>query len=1007
VEKDMDNKEDIDAANSVSSQKSNRSSLGSMTQSLFGRKRANTGGSVGTPLGSVKEENELFDASPTGSRPRTVSQDSLAPGQNPKDMQGPDGAPLGYAYQAESPDEGALVMSASTDFGFQVVMRDSSGITLRSNFPSHLENETVAAGMQSGAISLKRIAAETANAQEESDSDNYNNINNDAGDYNNINNDADMSPGPCLRKDEKWAILAVNKFDSDRKRMSVLLRSPPELGSLPIVFCKGADSAMLEPGICSTRKLVSSGGLNPQGGEEMPTLERPAGIHDRGREVSALSTLSEDEVDEDDDIDEDGWEVAQMLGVQAHLGDFAREGLRTLVLGIRVLSEEDCEEWLKQYKSAAISLTNREELLTAAGKKLERDLHIVGATAIEDKLQSGVPHTISQMEKAGIKLWVLTGDKRETAVEIGYSTHVLTPKMHLTEVPDNGNKHVRTQMAMEFIRLVKIGKLREYQKAALSEEGPSTMKHRFGVFLFNFYKSYRATRRSMMTAFASMIGVLGMKERAEGVMGRVAESEAEEDDIVADIEKRRKTRTRAEKIIKEWIESEGGGNRNSKQIGASHSEDDLSLASEETPGVFNRATSARLLLNEMRSSGSMNQPEFRRLSLAHLTVQQAQSGEEEPLVDEDTLSLESFMPVGGGVTNDFDKKKRTILERLFAADREVRKGRLKRHMSKSKLASITENLNKSTKSLQPGSMTTGPRALVIEGDALKYLLGDPDLEGILFAVASQCDAVIACRVTPKQKALLVNLVRRNVTPEPVTLAIGDGANDVGMIQEAHVGVGISGKEGKQAVNASDFAISQFRFLEELILIHGRWGFFRLSTVVLFSFYKNAVMAGTLVVYAEQTLYSGTPLYDEWIIAMLNFVAAFPILFLGLFDRCLSKKYVKEHPEVFKATRDNELITLRTIVRWVVLVFVHIFTLYYLTVPQQSHGGGITSSWDGLMSNSDRDVPGNGEAGDLKSVGTVTYTALILMLAYKVSWCCLHSMLSSMNDGSYSCSNSFC
>jgi phospholipid-transporting ATPase len=87
-----------------------------------------------------------------------------------------------------------------------------------------------------------------------------------------------------------------------------------------------------------------------------------------------------------------------------------------------------------------------------------------------------------------------------------------------------------------------------------------------------------------------------------------------------------------------------------------------------------------------------------------------------------------------------------------------------------------------------------------------------------------------------------------------------------MIQEAHVGVGISGKEGTQAVNASDFAIAQFRFLETLVLIHGRWNFFRLSTVVLFSFYKNFVMSGIIVYFAGRTLYSGTPMFDEWVVS---------------------------------------------------------------------------------------------------------------------------------------------
>ena len=71
----------------------------------------------------------------------------------------------------------------------------------------------------------------------------------------------------------------------------------------------------------------------------------------------------------------------------------------------------------------------------------------------------------------------------------------------------------------------------------------------------------------------------------------------------------------------------------------------------------------------------------------------------------------------------------------------------------------------------------------------------------------------------------------------MTLSIGDGANDVNMIQTAHVGIGICGQEGVQAVNASDYAIAQFRFLENLLLVHGRNNYRNLSTTILYSFYK--------------------------------------------------------------------------------------------------------------------------------------------------------------------------
>jgi len=414
--------------------------------------------------------------------------------------------------------------------------------------------------------------------------------------------------------------------------------------------------------------------------------------------------------------------------------------------------------------------------------------------------------------------------------------------------------------------------------------------------------------------------------------------------------------------------------------------EDLELASEELPEVFNRAQTARSLYKGIIDSGRLSKVQMRSLSLAHLTAHQAEDGSHilgrRSLVDEDTLSLDSFVPELAGI-HEFDKKKRTILERMFAVDRNVRKGMLIKHMTKERREQISkqdkdEDLM-AVRSTQKSA--DGPRALVIEGDALKHLLGDHEFEEILFAVASHCDAVIACRVSPQQKALLVSLVRQNVRPEPVTLAIGDGANDVGMIQAAHVGVGVSGKEGKQAVNASDFSIAQFRFLETLILIHGRWDFFRLSVVVLFSFYKNAVMAGTIMVYASRTVFSGTPLYDEWVVSMLNFVAGFPIAFLGCFDRCLSKDYVRKHPEVYNATRENELITYRTLLRWVLMCTVHVMILYFFTVPQQSYAGGITPAFEGLSRNSG--APGDGEGSGLDCVGTVTYSCLIIGLALKV------------------------
>jgi magnesium-transporting ATPase (P-type) len=914
VEKDLDRKIARSGSEQVNS--STSSSVTGFVKSMFKSKSDKHDSNVSTKMEDVSEKQAVVDPTEAGGK-------------------GPDGAPSGFAYQAESPDEGALVAAASRTFDFQVITRDSSGIKLRTTSPSVLADPAVVAGLKDGSKTLLGLAAETASKV------NY--------------GEGDTTQPAGEERTETWEILAVNKFDSDRKRMSILLRSPTELGSLPILFCKGADSAMLDPAVCT--------GL-PAEQDDATLIEKAA----QGGE------------------DEEEWEIAQTLGLQAHLGDFASEGLRTLVLGMRILSEEQCSSWLEEYKAAATSMSNREEMLTKAAKKIESGLYIVGATAIEDKLQVGVPETIATLEKAGIKLWVLTGDKRETAVEIGYSTHVLTNKMHLTEVPDLGVDHVRTQLCMEFIRLVKLGKLPLYQRVVVDKEDEMTWES----IRFTLGKHRRNCSRSLRGLMYQCMFSIGIsKESAGKALKEIREEEIAEERVLPARIRRKKVRDRADKLIQDWLNSSEGVKQRAKQAkgkhkhGSSHDDGQTSLASEELPRVFSRAQSAKLVLSSVKSEGGLSQSERRALSLAHLTVHTVATkskGEDLQLVDEDTLSLESFFPDTKAATRgDFDRRKRTLLERWFAVDRDVRKGMLMKHMNSERLATIMEAREAGVQ--KAPSPTEGPRALVIEGAALKHLLSDPELEELLFAVASHCDAVIACRVSPKQKAQLVNLVRQNVTPEPVTLAIGDGANDVGMIQEAHVGVGISGKEGKQAVNASDFAIAQFRFLERLVLIHGRWDFFRLSVVVLFSFYKNAVMVGCIIVFSGQTVFSGTPLFDEWVISVLNFICAWPIIMLGLFDRCLGADYVLRHPEVFKATRNNEVMSMRLRIRWVGLVFVHIFAIYYLSVPPHQAGGGYTSAWAGLMSS--KDNIGDGEGGDLKSVGVVAFTNLIVLLGYKV------------------------
>lgn len=348
-----------------------------------------------------------------------------------------------------------------------------------------------------------------------------------------------------LGREKEFTVLNTLEFNSSRKRMSAIIRMPN--GKI-ILYCKGADSVIYS--------RLKAG--------EQPELRRLTG---------------------------------------EHLEMFAREGLRTLCIACKELDEEAYQAWNKEHDLAAAAIVDREDKLEAVSDAIERDLTLIGGTAIEDRLQDGVPDAIALLGDAGIKLWVLTGDKVETAINIGFSCNLLNNDMDLI------------------------------------------------VF----------------------------------------------------------------KIEDETVES----------------------AEAE-------------LVKHLKTFG------------------------------------------------------------LRGTDEELQAAR-KDHTA-----------------------PNPTHAIVIDGDSLKLVLEDRLRQKFLM-LCKQCKAVLCCRVSPAQKAAVVRMVKDGL--DVMTLSIGDGANDVAMIQEADVGVGIAGEEGRQAVMSSDYAIGQFRFLQRLVLVHGRWSYRRLAETIANFFYK--------------------------------------------------------------------------------------------------------------------------------------------------------------------------
>ncbi|KXX81576.1 putative phospholipid-transporting ATPase DRS2 [Madurella mycetomatis] len=463
----------------------------------------------------------------------------------------------------------------------------------------------------------------------------------------------------------EYELLAVCEFNSTRKRMSTIYRCPD--GKVRC-YCKGADTVILER-------------LNENNPHVDVTLR--------------------------------------------HLEEYASEGLRTLCLAMREIPEHEFQEWFQVYEKAQTTIGGtRAEELDKAAEIIEHDFYLLGATAIEDRLQDGVPETIHTLQEAGIKVWVLTGDRQETAINIGMSCKLLSEDMMLLIVNE---------------------------------------------------ESATATRDNIQ-----------------------------------------------------------------KKLDAIRNQGDATIETE-------------------------------------------------------TL------------------------------------------------------------------------ALVIDGKSLTYAL-EKDMEKLFLDLAVMCKAVICCRVSPLQKAMVVKLVKK-YQKESILLAIGDGANDVSMIQAAHIGIGISGVEGLQAARSADVSVAQFRFLRKLLLVHGAWSYHRIAKTILFSFYKNITLYLTQFWYVFQNVFSGEVIYESWTLSFYNvFYTVLPPLVLGILDQFVSARLLDRYPQLYNLGQKNTFFKIRVFAAWILTAVYHSIILYV----------GASLFWinDGVQSNS---VP----AGKWLW-GTAMYGAVLLTVLGKAS-----------------------
>ena len=189
--------------------------------------------------------------------------------------------------------------------------------------------------------------------------------------------------------------------------------------------------------------------------------------------------------------------------------------------------------------------------------------------------------------------------------------------------------------------------------------------------------------------------------------------------------------------------------------------------------------------------------------------------------------------------------------------------------------------------------------LIVEGPVILNLKKYAELaKAFIENIFTKCDSVICCRMSPKQKGDIVRFVKKY--QNKITLAIGDGANDVNMIQEAHIGIGLYGKEGMRAVQASDYALVEFKGLWKLLFVHGRWSYMRIGEMIKYFYYKNIIFAIPQFIYCFYNAYSAQTIYDDFYITFYNLAfTSWPVIIRAIFDQ-----------DIYYKTLDQRIIQLK-------------------------------------------------------------------------------------------------
>uniref|UniRef100_A0A7N6A4I0 Phospholipid-transporting ATPase n=1 Tax=Anabas testudineus TaxID=64144 RepID=A0A7N6A4I0_ANATE len=271
-------------------------------------------------------------------------------------------------------------------------------------------------------------------------------------------------------------------------------------------------------------------------------------------------------------------------------------------------------------------------------------------------------------------------------------------------------------------------------------------------------------------------------------------------------------------------------------------------------------------------------------------------------------------------------------------------------------------------------VTSQDYGFIIDGATLSMVLNSASdsnsslYKNLFLQICQNCTAVLCCRMAPLQKAQIVKMVK-NSKGSPITLSIGDGANDVSMILEAHVGIGIKGKEGRQAVRNSDYAIPKLKHLKKLLLAHGHLYYVRIAHLVQYFFYKNLCFILPQFLYQFFCGYSQQPLYDAAYLTMYNICfTSMPILAYSLLEQHICIGALLDNATLYRQIAKNAMLRWGPFIYWTLLGTFHGLVFFFgvrflFSNPALQDNGQVFGNW---------------------SYGTIVFTVLVFTVTLKLA-----------------------